>query len=132
MDRAAERRLTELPLDRDPAALAAAAEDFGHIVHRTPAAVLRPRAVHDISALLALSTVAGQPVAARGRGHASFGQPQTTGTVLDLRGLARVHEVTADRVVVDAGASWLDWVWFAAAKRDCDPVGILSPGQGIF
>src|SRR5918995_3176301 len=35
-------------LTTDPAALAAAADDFGHIVHHTPLAVLRPGSVRDV------------------------------------------------------------------------------------
>jgi FAD/FMN-containing dehydrogenase len=49
----------------------------------------------------------GVPLAVRGQGHSSFGQCLVAdGIVVDMGGLASVGRVGADRVVVDAGATW--------------------------
>src|SRR5262245_621722 len=60
----------------DPAADGAAADDFGHIVHHKPLAVLEPGSVHDIVAMVRYCRAKGIPVAARGQGHATNGQAQ--------------------------------------------------------
>ncbi|MGW4065093.1 FAD-binding protein [Amycolatopsis sp. NPDC004747] len=82
-------------------------DDFGHLVRRRPAAVHRPGDADELAALVAGSAAFGKPVVVRGEGHATFGQAQTDGGVLaDLRSLAGVLEVTADRVAVRAGTRW--------------------------
>lgn len=92
-----------MEITTDPAVLAAHGDDFGHVVRRSPRAVARPRAVADVVAAVR----SGQPFVARGYGHTSGGQAQLAdGLVLDMTGLAAVHEVAADRVVVDAGCTW--------------------------
>lgn len=92
----------------DPAALAEAADDFGHIVHRTPVAVLRPGSGIDVVRLVRYANAHRIEVAMRGQGHSTFGQSQVAGgVVIDSRTLNRVHEIRRDRVSVDAGATWL-------------------------
>lgn len=88
----------------DDADLAALADDFGHIAHTRPLAVLRPGSVDDVGRLL--RAAGGLPVVARGRGHSTFGQAQTDGVVLDMAGLAGIGPVTGDRITVQAGADW--------------------------
>lgn len=98
--------LAGLPWDGrfSTADLEAAADDFGHIVHTRPLAVLRPGSVADVGRLLRR---AGRvPVVARGRGHSTFGQAQTDGIVLDMSGLAEIGPVAGDRITVQAGADW--------------------------
>src|SRR5262249_27764658 len=60
----------------DTASLAEAADDFGHIVHRTPVAVLLPGSVHDIRKLVQFANSHDIQVAMRGQGHSTFGQAQ--------------------------------------------------------
>src|SRR5215510_10500708 len=50
----------------DDAALQAAADDFGRVVHEKPAAVLRPRDAQDIAKLLQYANRQGLKVAMRG------------------------------------------------------------------
>lgn len=88
----------------DDAALAEVADDWGHITHTRPLAVLRPGSVNDVGTLL--RSAGGIPVVARGRGHSAFGQAQTDGIVLDMGGLAGIGPVTGDRITVQAGADW--------------------------
>jgi cytokinin dehydrogenase len=93
----------------DPASLAAAADDFGHLVHRTPRAVLRPGSVQDVVRLLQFADQQRIPVAMRGQGHATNGQAQVTaGVVIDSTTLAQVHQILPDRAVVDAGVTWFE------------------------
>ena len=96
-------------LTTDPAALAAAADDFGHLVHRTPLAVLRPGSVGDVVALVRYANRHGIAVSMRGQGHSTNGQSQVhAGVVIDSSTLDQVHEIEADRVTADAGVLWID------------------------
>jgi FAD/FMN-containing dehydrogenase len=93
----------------DPAALAEAADDFGHIVHRRPLAVLLPASVRDVVAVVRYANRHRLTVAMRGRGHATFGQAQAeAGIVIDSRTLAAIHQISPAGAVVDAGVDWLD------------------------
>jgi FAD/FMN-containing dehydrogenase len=82
-------------------------DDFGHLVSHRPALVHRPAGPDELAALVAGSAATGRTVVARGEGHSTFGQAQSAGGVLaDLRSLAGVLEVAADRVTVWAGTRW--------------------------
>ncbi|WP_394829032.1 FAD-binding protein [Pendulispora albinea] len=83
------------------------ADDFGHIVRALPRAVLRPGSVADILTITRFAAEHGLPLTARGAGHSLHGQSQVaSGIVIDMTTLATIHRVSADRVVVDAGALW--------------------------
>lgn len=91
----------------DEAALAHAAQDWGHLVQARPVAVVRPASAADVAAVLAFAAARDIPVAARGAGHSPFGQGQaSSGIVLDMTSMHAVHTVSAEHVVVDAGARW--------------------------
>ena len=94
-------------LRTDAGARTAVADDFGHLVHRRPVAVLEPGSVEDIARLIRFARRHGIGVAARGEGHAAFGQAQVRGgVVIDMGRLARVHSVGATSADVDAGVTW--------------------------
>lgn len=94
-------------LTLDPAALAEAADDFGHIVSRTPIAVLRPASANDVMKMVKYANKHGLKVAMRGQGHSTMGQAQVDGgVVIDSRSLNVIHSIQADRAVVDAGVTW--------------------------
>ncbi|MCT2592069.1 FAD-binding protein [Streptomyces sp. N2-109] len=106
-------------LHTDDAARAAAADDFGHIVHRTPAAVLRPGSVDDIVTMVRYCGRHRIPVAPRGQAHATHGQAQTeAGLVIKTSPLADIGPVRHGSaghgsaghgtVTVGAGAKWSD------------------------
>lgn len=86
----------------------AAAEDFGHLIHRRPAAVLRPGSVHDVVVMVRFCRRHGIPVAPRGQGHATYGQAQTDGgLVIETAPLNQIGPVLWDGTVsVGAGARW--------------------------
>ena len=115
------------PLDgellTDTASRDAAADDFGHIVHRRPFAVLRPGSVGDIVSMVRFANVHRIQVAARGQGHATFGQPQVDdGLVIDMSTWSTVHHVRPDSAVVDAGALWSSLLTSALAQGSTPPV----------
>jgi cytokinin dehydrogenase len=104
-----EHRLPPLDgeLRRDQATRAAAADDFGHIVHQTPNGVLLPGSAHDVATVVEWANRRGQQVAPQGQSHSVYGRAQVAdGIVIDMSQLRTVHDVEADRVVVDAGATW--------------------------
>jgi cytokinin dehydrogenase len=93
----------------DDASLTAAADDFGHAIHRRPSAVLKPRSISDVVRLLDFTSRHGIQVAARGQGHSTLGQAQVAaGVVIDMSTLAAVHEINDRDALVDAGLRWSD------------------------
>ena len=66
----------------DEASRTEAADDYGHIVHRKPVAVLRPGSVRDIATVVKFANKHGLKVATRGQGHSTFGQAQAGGGVV--------------------------------------------------
>jgi FAD/FMN-containing dehydrogenase len=105
------------------AGLAAAADDFGHIVHRRPSAVLRPGSRGDVAAIVAFARRHGLQVGPRGQGHNNFGQSQIDGGVLiemgTLGGIGPVHDT---HVEVDAGVTWAALLRATLARGLAPPV----------
>ena len=84
-----------------------AADDFGHIVHRTPVAVLRPGSAEDIARMICYARAHKLQMAPRGQAHSTYGQPQVdAGIVVDMGGLNRVHSLGPGGADVDAGILW--------------------------
>src|SRR5919197_585630 len=108
------RGLAEIPgldgtLVIDEASLAAASDDYGHIVHRRPLAVLRPGSVRDVVAMVRFCNTHRLPLAPRGQGHATDGQAQVQGgLVIETSTLADIGPLTpaSTTVTVGAGARW--------------------------
>jgi cytokinin dehydrogenase len=91
----------------DPAAIAEAADDFGHIISRAPIAVLRPASDNDVRKMVRYANKHDLKVAMRGQGHSTYGQAQVQGgVVIDSRTLATIHSIDCDRAEVDAGVTW--------------------------
>jgi len=94
-------------LRTDGSARQAAADDFGHIVHRLPLAVLFPASTEDVVKLVRFARDHRIRVAGRGQGHSTYGQPQVdAGVVIDLSTLGAVHEVEPEGARLDGGATW--------------------------
>ena len=99
----------------------AASTDFGRLVTRKPRAVDRPAAAADIAGLLREASANGVKVAARGQGHSTYGRSLVEdGRVVDMSALGTIGEVAADRVAVEAGATWRD-VLDATLKHGLTP-----------
>lgn len=104
-----------------PQAADLAADDFGHLVHRRPQAVLKPESTTAICSVLKRATERGLSVAARGQGHSIYGRAMAD-IVIDMGGLATVHHVGAEHVDVDAGATWRQVVAATSPKALTPPV----------
>ena len=110
-------------LRADDAALAEASDDFGHIVHRTPLAVLEPGSVEDIAKMVRFARQHRLTIAMRGQGHTTNGQAQTDGgIVVQSSALARIGRIRRDRVTVDAGVQWADLLRATFAEGLTPPV----------
>ena len=111
----------------------------GELATDAPQAVLRTDSIDDVQAIVSYANDHRLSVTARGSGHSTFGQWQASGAiVIDMTTLRKVHDVTADAIVVDAGASWLDVIAHAYGAGGVPPVvpkhldqtvgGVLSVG----
>jgi cytokinin dehydrogenase len=127
-DEQASGNVVEIPLLDgelviDPASLAAAANDFGNIIHHTPKAILRPGSVNDIIKIMRYARDNKLRIASLGNGHTAFGQSQVNaGVVIDMSTLNKIHSITFDRVVVDAGVVWRDLLQATVTKNLTPPV----------
>jgi len=127
---ASDRPLSGIPeldgtLHTDPASLNADADDFGHIVHHRPVAVLRPGSVGDVVAMLRFCNRHGLRAAPRGQGHGTNGQAQAEGgLIIETATLASIGPVQAHRtcVTVGAGAKWSEVAKAALAHGLTPPV----------
>jgi cytokinin dehydrogenase len=123
----------------DDAARQAAADDYGHIVHRLPTAVLKPGSIEDIVKLVQFANRRGLKVAMRGNGHAMFGQAQVdAGVVIDSSSLNSVRIIKyGGRPAIEAGpgALWNQVLDAAYADKLTPPVNVdtkvLSVGGTI-
>ncbi|MFG2790981.1 FAD-binding protein [Streptomyces sp. NPDC048419] len=109
----------------DDASLSAASDDYGHIVHRRPVAVLRPGSVRDVVAMVRFCNTHRLPVAPRGQGHATNGQAQVEGgLVVETATLADIGPVGphSTTVTVGAGARWSEVAEAALAHGLTPPV----------
>src|SRR5262249_60052995 len=92
------------------AVLQAAADDFGHVVHKKPTAMLRPGDAQDIAKLVQFANRQGLRVAMRGQGHSFFGQTQVEGgVVIDSSSLNAVRIVksgTGGAAGLGPGSQW--------------------------
>jgi FAD/FMN-containing dehydrogenase len=109
-----------------------AADDYGHIVHRVPLAVLRPGSVRDIATVIRFACAHGLKVAMRGQGHSTYGQAQAGGgIVIDSRTLATIHRISPGHAVVDAGVQWLDLIKATLAAGQTPPVATDYLGLSV-
>jgi cytokinin dehydrogenase len=98
----------------DAATLAQAGDDYGHIVHKPPSAVLVPGSVNDIVKAVQFAQTHGIKIGgARGLGdgqsHSTQGQAQVEcGILIDMSALSTIHEINAGDALVDGGVRWID------------------------
>ena len=106
----------------DEAALAAAADTFGHIVHDRPVAVLKPHSADDIIKVIQYARKHGKKVTPRGQGHSTQRQAQVEGgIVIEMSTLSRIREMDRTSILVDAGVSWSNLVDYTI------PQGLTPP-----
>ncbi|KAB2379092.1 FAD-binding protein [Actinomadura montaniterrae] len=80
--------------------------DFGGIVERALARVVRPGGADEVAEALREARARRLDAVPRGCGHSTFGQSLTSGLCLDMRGLAGVEDVTPGHAVAGAGTTW--------------------------
>ena len=101
----------------------AAAEDFGHVVHRVPAAVLVPGSDDDLAAMIRWAARLGLGFAPQGQRHSVFGRSQVAdGIVADMSARNSVGSIRDDRVEVDAGVKWSEVLAATLPERRTPPV----------
>src|ERR1051325_249884 len=92
----------------DGASLAAAADDFGHMIHRQPSAVLKPGSVNDVVKMVRFARRNRIRVAARGQGHSTQGQSQVeAGGGGDMATRTAGREGNASGALLEGGARWI-------------------------
>ncbi|GAA6624289.1 FAD-binding protein [Scytonema sp. NUACC26] len=100
-----------------------AADDFGHLVRRYPKAVLKPGSIDDIVNIIKFARTHNLKVAARGQGHTCFGQAQVEdGVVIDTSTLNKIHDISADRAIVEAGVRWSELLQATLPQQLTPPV----------
>jgi cytokinin dehydrogenase len=91
------------------AALDEAADDFGHIVHHRPWAVLRPASAEDVQRMVRFANRHGLTICMRGQAHSTQGQAQAQGgIVIDSRTLGAIESVGPEGAWVGPGTRWID------------------------
>src|SRR5262245_20405578 len=108
-------------LSFDEAVLQTAADDFGHVVHKKPMAVLRPGDAQDIAKLVQFANRQGLKVAMRGQAHSFFGQTQVAGgVVVDSSSLNAVRIVKSGAggiAEMGPGSKWHPVLMAANAEK---------------
>lgn len=85
-----------------------AATDFGRVVEKRPAVVVRPSFAQDVAEVVKFAASHSLRVAARGAGHSQNGQSLSDDIVLDMHGLDRILRVDENgpSVTCQAGITW--------------------------
>jgi cytokinin dehydrogenase len=103
--------------------LDAAADDFGHVVHHRPSAVLRPGSRNDVATMVRFARAHGIRVGPRGQGHTNFGQSQVEdGVQVEMGTLAGIGPISEEQVEVDAGVTWAALLRATLARGLAPPV----------
>jgi len=101
----------------------ALADDWGHLVHKIPAAVLRPKSVQDIVKIVRYANQHSLKIAVKGQAHSQYGQSQAeAGIVIDSGVLNAVQAPTGDSVDVQPGVILGQLAGAALAKSLTPPV----------
>ena len=115
----------------DDSAREAVSTDFGRLVVRKPAAVVRPRSAEDVAGVVKFAAGHGLGVATRGAGHSQTGQSLSEHIVLDMTSLDQVKRVEAPEsaspaspgtVTCQAGLKWRSLVEQLAPSALSPPV----------
>jgi cytokinin dehydrogenase len=108
----------------DDASREAVSTDFGRIIVRKPAAVVRPASSHDVANVIKFAVRNGLSVSTRGGGHSQTGQSLSDQIVLDMSSLRGIEEVNPGKgtVTCQAGLKWRDLVQYLVPQRLSPPV----------
>jgi cytokinin dehydrogenase len=108
----------------DEVTRAGVATDFGRVVARTPAVVVRPATTEDVARVLKFASRQSLAVSARGAGHSQAGQSLSEHIVLDMTSLSEVRSVdeAALMVACQGGVTWRALLGCCAELRLSPPV----------
>lgn len=108
----------------DDASRDAVASDFGRIVVRKPAAVVRPASAEDVARVVRFADRHSLGVGTRGAGHSQTGQSLSEHIVLDMTSLDEVRRVDEGGLTVtcQGGLKWRTLVEELAPKSLSPPV----------
>jgi FAD/FMN-containing dehydrogenase len=81
--------------------ITAAADDFGHVVHRVPGRVGLPGSASGVAELVRHARANGTELVSRGTGHSVYGQAQSDGGI--VCDLTRLDDVAVESTSVRAG-----------------------------
>ncbi|QBD77474.1 FAD-binding protein [Ktedonosporobacter rubrisoli] len=109
-----------------------AAYDFGHSIHNSPIAVLKPGSFEDLIRIVQFARQHQLQIAPRGQGHSMYGQAQVKdGIVVDTSSLRNICAIHSDRVEVEAGVLWQDLLRATIEHGLLPPVYPNYPGLSI-
>jgi cytokinin dehydrogenase len=93
---------------KDEASRAGVASDFGRIVERKPAVVVRSASTRDVAEVVKFAACNSLHVTARGAGHSQSGQSLSDQIVLDMRSLDQILDLDERNCIVrcQAGITW--------------------------
>ena len=97
----------DLPLAGNLEVVTAAADDFGHTVHKVPDLVAFPADMSTVASIALYAHSHGIQLVPRGAGHSVYGQAQSDGGIIcDLTRLDAVILEDAETISTEAGARW--------------------------
>lgn len=108
----------------DDASRDGVSRDFGGIVVRKPAAVVRPASSQDVANVIKFAVRNSLSISTRGGGHSQTGQSLSDQIVLDMSSLNNISEVDPGKgtVTCQAGLKWRALVQHLAPQRLSPPV----------
>jgi len=109
----------------DDASRESVSTDFGRMIVRKPAAVVRPASTEDVASAVKFAVRHGLSVSTRGGGHSQTGQSLSDQIVLDMTSLDKVLEVNPGQegtVTCQAGLKWRTLVEQLAPQQLSPPV----------
>jgi len=108
----------------DDASREAVSTDFGRIIVRKPAAVVRPASSRDVANVIKFAVRNSLSVSTRGGGHSQTGQSLSDQIVLEMSSLSGVAEVNPGKgtVTCQSGLRWRELVRHLASQQLSPPV----------
>ncbi len=108
----------------DDASREAVSTDFGRIIVKKPAAVVRPVSTEDVANVIKFAVRNGLSVSTRGGGHSQTGQSLSDQIVLDMSSLNGIEQCDPAKgsVTCQGGLKWRDLVHHLAPQRLSPPV----------
>ncbi|HEY5729888.1 MAG TPA: FAD-binding protein [Anaerolineales bacterium] len=116
----------------DESSLNAVSDDFGHIRHGKPIAVLEPASDQDIINMVKFARDHHIKIGARGQGHTAFGQSQVEdGILIKMSSLKSSPLIEGNHITVYAGMTWREVLSATLKHGLTPPVLTHNPGLSV-